>query len=75
MFINLHTAQKNDKGLDETRKALFKLYYPDMKDNSETLMEEMQKRIVNDPNKTMRIGANTDQKLDPVAANRLLNKS
>ncbi len=75
IFINLHTTQKNDKGLDETRKALFKLYYPDMKDDSESLMEEMQKRIINDPNKTMRIGAKTDKKLDPAAANRLLNKS
>lgn len=74
LFINLHLKNDNTKALNETRKALFSLYYPDSKDASETLMEEMQRRIVDDPKKTIKMGIKSDKKLDPVLANRLLNK-
>lgn len=75
VFIQVHLNKKNDKALDETKKALFKLYYPDIKDASESLAEELQRRVVEDPNKVMKIGADTSKKIDPLTANHLLNKS
>ena len=74
MFLDLHIATKNDKGTDETRKALFKLYYPDMKDAAETLQEELKRRVIEDPNKIMKMGVKGDR-LDPSTASALLNKS
>lgn len=74
MQLNLSVATKNDKALDEARKSLFKLYYPDIKDSSETLAEELKRRVIEDPNKIMKMGLK-GEKLDPSTVNALLNKS
>jgi hypothetical protein len=74
MYIEIYSSIKNDKELDKIRKELFKLYYPDSKDSSETLAEELKRRIIEDPNKIMKMGVK-GEKLDPSTVNALLNKS
>jgi hypothetical protein len=74
MYIEIYSSMKNDKELDKTRKELFKLYYPDSKDSSETLAEELKRRIIEDPNKVVKMGIK-GEKLDPLTVNALLNKS
>ena len=73
-MLDIHLTTKSEKGIEENRKHLFKLYFPDVKDSSETLMEEGIK-LFKDPNTTMRMGA-TDKKkkINPLVANSLLNK-
>lgn len=70
----MYTTNKNDKAQEEMKKKLFKLYYPDAKDTSEDLNEELMRRVVNDDQKVMKMTVDSKKKIDPLQANALLKK-
>lgn len=74
MYFDLYLATKNDKSLEEIRTSIFKLYYPEIKNESETLMNEMEKRLLNDDNPVMRIKTDVTEKINPSLVNTYLNK-
>lgn len=70
-----YASLKNDKMVEENKKQLLKIYFPEAKDPTETLLEEAKAKLAKDKNPVMRLGIESNKSISPETVNALLNRN
>lgn len=61
--------------VEENKKQLLKIYFPEAKDPTETLLEEAKAKLAKDKNPVMRLGIESNKSISPETVNALLNRN